>query len=89
MKQLFDRLRAEVKDVYSPDVEASTKALLFGDDPGTEALRLLRADTIVSASSASPRLLTAMQASISASIADERSVQIRDRLTSALSTPHS
>ncbi len=84
LKQLFDRLRKHSKgNALGSDAEASLKVMLFGPDPGTEALRLLRADATVSAIEASPPLASALSADIQALLAVEKSLQVRDRLATA------
>ncbi|KAK0833907.1 proteasome component M29 [Friedmanniomyces endolithicus] len=84
LKQLCDRLRKHGKgSAVGSDAERPLKILLFGPDPGTEALRLLRADATISAIEASQPLASALNADIHALLADEKSLQVRDRLATA------
>ncbi|KAK1814251.1 proteasome component M29 [Friedmanniomyces endolithicus] len=84
LKQLFDRLRKHGKgSAVGSDAERPLKISLFGPDPGTEALRLLRADATISAVGASQPLASALSADIHALLADEKSLQVRDRLATA------
>ncbi|KAK3116575.1 proteasome component M29 [Teratosphaeriaceae sp. CCFEE 6253] len=84
LKQLSDRLRKKGKgEVLGANVETRLRPLLFGPDPGTEALRLLRADAIASVVETSPPLALAFGERIRALLVDEKSVQVRDRLAAA------
>ena len=59
------------------------KALLFGPDPGPEALRLLRADAILALLKAAPAYATSLERDLSAMMKEERSIVVRDRLAAA------
>ncbi|KAK3647069.1 proteasome component M29 [Elasticomyces elasticus] len=81
LKQLFESVQKQGKgDVVDAAATLSLKDLLFGPDPGTEALRLLRADATVSAVKASPSLAAALGTSIQTALKDEKSLLVRDRL---------
>ena len=57
--------------------------LLFGPDPGTEALRLLRADAIVALLKAAPASALSLKRDLLVLIKEERSISVRDRLAAA------
>jgi len=80
MTKLFERIRASAGP--TPDFEASQlKALLFGSDAEVEAIRLLRADTVVAViKTASPALAAEMRSGIEAFKKDERSTAVQARL---------
>lgn len=81
LTHLFTRLEQEGEgDSLRPDMQGYLKALLFGPDPGTEALRLLRADALVAMAKASPTQASALQADVLALVKEERSNAVRDRL---------
>ncbi|KAK5132562.1 hypothetical protein LTR08_008879 [Meristemomyces frigidus] len=65
------------------DAPDHLKALLFGPDPGTEALRLLRADAIVALLKAAPTQASTLQTELADLIKEERSISVRDRLAHA------
>lgn len=58
------------------------KAVLVRE-PGTEALRLLRANAVVAAAQLSPQLKAEMQAAVQSLYAEEKSPTVRDRLRQA------
>jgi proteasome component ECM29 len=84
LRQLFDRLQEHMQaNAVNPNAESHIKTLLFGPDPGTEALRLLRADAIVSLAKTSPTLGSALRPNIVALISEERAAPVLERLRSA------
>ena len=70
----------------SEAVEAGLKRILFGRDPGTEALRLLRADAILAAAKGlGSESRGRLRAEVAALVEQEKSsVVVRDRLAGAL-----
>lgn len=84
LAQLFEGLtKVGERGSLSPDARDHLKTLLFGPDPGTEALRLLRADAIVAMAKAMPTLASALHADVLALVGEEKSKVVRDRLASA------
>ncbi|KAK4540262.1 hypothetical protein LTR36_009667 [Oleoguttula mirabilis] len=83
LTQLFTRVEQgdEGRDLGT-DAQNHLKVLLFGPDPGTEALRLLRANAIVAMAKAAPTQGSALHADVLALVKEERSNAVRDRLAS-------
>jgi proteasome component ECM29 len=77
---VFDRIRLRNKGQDIDFDLTSLKTTLFGSDVEIEALRLLRADAILSIGKTSPNLTLKMKDDISALLADEKSSNVRDRL---------
>ena len=78
--KVFDRIRLRNKGQDIDFDLTSLKTTLFGSDVEIEALRLLRADALLSIGKSSPNLTLKMQDEISALLADEKSSNVRDRL---------
>lgn len=86
LKRLFERL-AKAREPDSIGADAHLHALLFGPDPGTESLRLSRADAIVQLAKLSPTRAEAIRADVRALQRDEKSIAVRDRLAKAGAAP--
>lgn len=80
LAKLFDRIRLQGKGEEVDFDLQSLKTTLFGSDVEIEAIRLLRADAIVSIGRSSPKLLGKMKDEISALQTGEKSSNVRDRL---------
>lgn len=84
LNEMFHRLQHQDEKDLSNSLGSETtdhlRRLLFGPDPGTEALRLLRADAIIAMVEASSPLASAMRADILALITEEKSIVVLDRL---------
>ncbi|KAF2769317.1 ARM repeat-containing protein [Teratosphaeria nubilosa] len=82
LRELFRRFAQAGKGdlVKQAEVTTNIKVLLFGPDPGTEALRLLRADAIVELVRVCAEMKRTMQAEILALQQSEASTAVRDRL---------
>jgi proteasome component ECM29 len=78
--KVFERIRLGNKGQDIDFDLTGLRTTLFGSDVEIEALRLLRADAILSIGKSSPRLTSKMQDDISALLADEKSSNVRDRL---------
>jgi proteasome component ECM29 len=88
LKQLFERLSKTGKQVcFSGVADEKLRLLLFGQDPGTEALRLLRAEAIVEGAELSPAQAAALRTGILALEQEEKSTAVRDRLAQASTPP--
>ena len=80
LTKVLDRIRQQDQGGNIDIDLASLKATLFGSDVEIEALRMLRADAIVSMFKTSPILTLKMKNEIVALHADEKSSAVRDRL---------
>ncbi|KAH9829277.1 ECM29 protein [Teratosphaeria destructans] len=82
LQKLFHRFAQAGKgdSVEQAEVTSDIKVLLFGPDPGTEALRLLRADAIVELVRVSAEMKRTMHVDILALQQSEASTAVRDRL---------
>ncbi|EME80221.1 uncharacterized protein MYCFIDRAFT_104048, partial [Pseudocercospora fijiensis CIRAD86] len=80
----FARVREQKREVTldAPATDA-LKTLLFGPVVGVEAVRLMRADAIVSAARALPSVGDAMKEEVSVLMASETSSAVRERLRAA------
>ena len=78
--KVFDRVKLAGKGGEVDFDMKSLKTILFGSDVEIEALRLHRADAIVSIGKASPSLKLKMGDDISTLQASEMSSNVRDRL---------
>jgi len=78
--KVFERIRLRNKGQGIDFDLTGLRTTLFGSDVEIEALRLLRADAILSIGKTSPSLTSRMQDDISALLADEKSSNVRDRL---------
>lgn len=88
IKELFDALRdmdpSQQQAVSGEEVSNDLKAHLCRPDAGSEAVRLLRADAIASVTRYSSSLAAALRSDVLALIQEERSSNVRDRLSSAI-----
>lgn len=78
--KLFDRIKLDAKGEAVDFDAANLKTILFGSDVEIEAIRLLRADAIVSIGKSSPSLMSKIKDDISILQAGENSSNVRDRL---------
>ena len=86
LAKLFDRIRNQGRgDVVDFDL-TGLKNVLFGPDVDIEALRLLRADAIVSIFKTSPAVALKIEKETAALQAEEHSKNVRDRLAQALTS---
>ncbi|KAK5110807.1 hypothetical protein LTR62_005518 [Meristemomyces frigidus] len=84
LKRLFERIKQhETAQCSSAATLSATKPLLFGPDPGTEALRLHRAEAILSMVAAVPEWGVLVSQDVDGLVAEERSKGVRDCLLRA------
>ena len=88
LKELFGKVNtAGEVSCLGPGMQGSIRVLLFTSDPGTEALRLLRADTIIALTKASPLMASELRSDVLALVENEKSAPVRDRLAPAAMAP--
>ena len=62
------------------------KPILFGAEVGSEAIRLQRAEALAAIATAAPKVAGNLRAVVEASVKQERSATVRDRLLACLAT---
>lgn len=86
--KLFERIRASAQTLPGLEVH-ELKILLFGPDAEIEAIRLLRAETVVAVVKALPALAEEVRSEVEALKREERSAVVQARLDSATLPAHS
>lgn len=82
---VFDRIREQKREVRLDDAAIKDlQKLLFEPVIGIEAIRLTRAEAIVSAVKMSPTLAEEMEGAICSLVEKEMSSAVRDRLRAAM-----
>lgn len=85
VKRLFEQVgRARAGGAIDAGaLSGPLRQVLFGPDAGSEAVRLLRAEAVKAVAEASSALADGMAADVQALLREERSANVRDRLTAA------